>query len=213
MIHMFVSILSTCPSLLLRGSRRKHQRSYVANTLHLTTEVPLLVDKVKPCLFQPENRCRAKTKRTFQSPDCRQTVWNVHAHVFWKACITNKPPLRLHPVVFSIDMFVFIVPVRWAICSEVWNCNKQGFTVCPHSVSAGGEQFFFVIAHAGLLSFHWTVNENTCCLFWRAALVRGTIFRCHQTALCHFLFLLLPDSVTDPICSTLRLFVVHLLQH
>lgn len=115
-------------------------------------------------------------------------------------------------VVVSINMlffFSFIVPVRCAICSEVWNCNKQGFTVCPHSVSAGGEQIF-LIAQAGPLSFLLmrSTNKNTFYLFWQATLFYRTRFQCHLTALCHFL---LPDSVADAIDSTCICLLVHYL--
>lgn len=76
------------------------------------------------------------------------------------ACIANMF-LALHWVtVIYINIFFFSsnFPVRWAICSEVWNCSKQGFTVCLHSVSARGEQIF-LIAQAGLLSFRWCKVE------------------------------------------------------
>lgn len=60
-------------------------------------------------------------------------------------CITNMFPVAsLSHLCFASTYFFsfFIVPVRPAICSEVWNCSKQGFTVYPHSVSAGGEHIF-----------------------------------------------------------------------
>lgn len=119
-------------------------------------ETPVFIcgNQVKPCLFQPENRCHANRKDLFVVK-------------LYEMCMHMCPgklhvsPTRSHSptqsVVFSIPAYIFClfnVPVRLAICSEVWNCSKQGFTVCPHWLSAAGAQIF-LISHTGLLSFCW----------------------------------------------------------
>lgn len=170
----------TC--LLLHSNRRKRQRSYVANIPDLTSEV-----KVKPCLFQSGNRCHAKEN---------STVWNVHVHMCFEklllaACITNQLPQ-------GCPAFFFIVPVRSAICSIGWNCNKQGFTVCPHLASARREHIL-LIAQVFDDKNYWRS-----CLFWQTTLFCGTRCWCHQTALCHLL-------VTDTIYSTFICLLLHYL--
>lgn len=157
------------------------------------SEGRLSVDKVKPCLFQPESRFHAKRK---VSAAVKQPL---------TACITNMfPPLHWLTVIY-INIFSFSnFSVRWAICSEVWNCSKQGFSVCPRSVSARGEQIF-LIAQAGLFSFCWCKVELR--IFWffsHATLGRARIFWCHDTVQ-----FLLPGSVTDTIRSTFICLQVH----
>lgn len=101
----------------------------MANIPDLTSEV-----KVKPCLFQSGNRCRAK-KNSFKLYEmCMCTCFE---KLLLAACITNQLPQ-------GCPAFFFIVPVRSAICSVSWNRNKQGFTVCPHLVSARREHILLI---------------------------------------------------------------------
>lgn len=122
-------------------------------------------------------------------------------------CIADMfPALHWVTVIYINIFFSSNFPVRWAICSEVWNCSKQGFTVCPHSVSARGEQIF-LIAQAGLRRFCWCKVEIRILFlsfFFPATLLcRSTISWCHETVQ-----FLLPGGVTDTICSTFICFRV-----
>lgn len=63
---------------------------------HLISEVPLYVDEVKPCLFQPKNWCHVKRKT-----DCSQTVC---MHMFLlAACISHS---NAQSLAFSINIFL-----------------------------------------------------------------------------------------------------------
>lgn len=105
-------------------------------------------------------------------------------------------------VLFSIHIYLsFIMPVRWAIRSEVWSCDKQGFTVCRHSVSAAGEHIF-LIAHAGLFTFCWYKQVRTLPVYFGVLLYSDNEILVSPNSIVPLLGFLLPDGVTDTIYST-----------
>lgn len=123
------------------------------------------------------------------------------------ACITQAPTVPLSQYCFpSTYFFLFIVPVSRAICSKVWNCDERGFTVCP-PLSAGGEQIFWLNTQSfSVFLLIQNTNQNTLCLFWRAALF---FLGCHQAALCCVLVFCYLMVLLIQFTARKSVFVVH----
>lgn len=98
-----------------------------------------------------------------QSPVWSQTRKSACTCALHGSLTTSHSSIQL---LFSIQVFVFpfLVLVRWAICSGVWNCSKKVLL------------FVITLFLLEASTFFW----------WHSYSIYLTIYRCHQTAACPF---------------------------